>query len=145
MRDIVLDIDVALHYHIVLQSKFTVVSGDSANGKSALIKQLTEVPEWKKKYPNIIIPREVDTDTVADILRKVNENTVLLLDEDILKTLRRLRQAAKLNSLCCHILLMSHNSMFDLMYSYEDVYYLKQSGNDLTTEKMFASYTVIKD
>lgn len=115
----------ALSFHLELFSKFTVLTGDSATGKTTLLERSNEFPGQSTTYPDFRHIRATDNvDVIDTVLNSCNPNTVLFIDEGTIPTLRKCGRLRKLNSLNTFIIIASRAPLFDLMYSYTDVYVL---------------------
>lgn len=75
-------------YDIVLDSKFTILQGDSATGKSTVLEAMRyyksrEDSKYSKLFEKCNIPELVNNKLSKQYLRKsCDESTVLLFDED---------------------------------------------------------------
>ncbi|MCM1221734.1 MAG: hypothetical protein NC548_45410 [Lachnospiraceae bacterium] len=130
MNTIMLELQVSRLYRLRLESKFTIIAGESGSKKTALFTEIIGDDDRDLHFPNVkIIPFGSEAEAVDAVLNGVNPDIVLMLDEMSISMLRKMHKAVRLNSLNCHVVIVSHEPLKDLLYSYNDVYQLH--GDDI--------------
>lgn len=137
---IVQDIRNTKSFVLNLKSKFTMIMGQSASGKSTLISTIREWPNWHNRYNNVLIFDDSSPIDIMQAAASLDDSYVLLIDEDGIKTLRRRNKCKKLNKLRCHVVIACRDPLYDLMYSHIDVYKLECFDNSYKLVRAFPDY-----
>lgn len=138
MDKLVLEFNERSRYELTLTSKITVIAGDSAGGKTTLLREIYDKPYWQELYPDMLALRasfsKID---MENILRESSPGKFVVVDEDDIKKVRSNKQLVKLNTINCNSIVFSRSPLWDLMYSYADVYYLKEVDGVIRNVRLF--------
>lgn len=135
-----------VNYSFDISSKFTIIAGDSASGKTTLLHNMFAQPRWESNYPYFDVIRADDTLRAIDgTLNSVGPDRVLFIDEDGLRTLRRYKRQFRLNKLNTHIIIASRDPIFELMFSYTDVFELFTVNNCTQLKRHIKDYLRLEE
>ena len=113
-------------YDIVLDSKFTILQGDSATGKRTVLEAIRyyksrEDSKYSKLFEKCNIPEFVNNKLSKQYLREsCDENTVLLFDEDTISRIYNVKVFEQLNHLKCYCIIIYRPPVMHIHVSYKD-------------------------
>lgn len=133
-------------YDITLNSKFTILQGDSATGKSNLITAIKYYKErrdsefyelFKNFHTDIVLDNAID-------FRKINneysENDIIVIDEDVTTKIVKASIYEELNHVKCFCILIFRPQIMQLHVSYKDYKCLRLVNGINVLEQIYPNY-----
>lgn len=133
-------------YDITLNSKFTILQGDSATGKSNLITAIKYYKErrdsefyelFKNFHTDIVLDNAID---FRKIKNEYSENDIIVIDEDVTTKIVKASIYEELNHIKCFCILIFRPQIMQLHVSYKDYKCLRLVNGINVLEQIYPNY-----
>ena len=133
-------------YNITLNSKFTILQGDSATGKSNLITAIKYYKErrdsefyelFKNFHTDIVLDNAID---FRKIKNEYSENDIIVIDEDVTTKIVKASIYEELNHIKCFCILIFRPQIMQLHVSYKDYKCLRLVNGINVLEQIYPNY-----
>lgn len=118
-------------YTIPIRSKYTILTGNGAIGKSSVLKI-----DWDRVTTSKKVTRFLGFDDITMLALKSGINAIYLVDEDIIEELTN-EDAELFHKSACQFLLIGRNTGDKFSVDYRDILTLRQSGKYYRAVRMY--------
>ncbi|KIR01671.1 hypothetical protein P261_00485 [Lachnospiraceae bacterium TWA4] len=129
----------SLYYEFEIKRNITIIKGDSATGKTALINMITQYQRLGNSSGirlNCDVPCVVITSDYWKEAIERSSNSILFLDEEN-KFVNSEEFASVVKRSDNYFVIITRNNLFNLPYSVDEIYGIRSSGKYQNTKKVY--------
>lgn len=125
-------------YKFTLDNKITVITGDSATGKSTIFRLIQQhdaggFVDIECKAKIVYLVSNLDLDTAIRLISRDSDNKIFIIDEDFSYLYSKEFQAA-INKSLAYFIIIARNPLKGLNYSPNDIYEMYYDESDNTNK-----------